>query len=384
MRIMITVTSMIHPNKTRCYDFRMDPPWITKGRGRGNSTRGRGRSSPGSSYRSSSNSPIIQSRRMSLINSKISQSEASSSDTSRRYPVIRTFQNDTFASIAKEENDEIKSYEKALKKEMIFHLENFEIQRKEEPWKIFQRYLINGLYFSGYNTSENDYNLSKMIIKQIISVEDWGISIMKERQISLNKIAMSFTYWDYIKTFDKVKISPDLNELYNTDPICYPEKIDQIYFFIEFSIPWIHQWTPEVGFTEEQIPFLYRTFYNNFWDKLMKKDPKTKTLYGQKLLDLITKRIQEYGITTKKGVIADNSVRHISRKIFVQDGDKEAMINNYLEKAREKSDTFMRSETSEDATDDIQEAQSIIEVTTSEDTLRKAEDFLQKLKEEKL
>ncbi|KAG5599211.1 hypothetical protein H5410_030581 [Solanum commersonii] len=57
----------------------MDPPWITKGRGRGNNTRGRGRSSPGSSYGSSSNSPVIQRVRMSLINSKISQNEASSS-----------------------------------------------------------------------------------------------------------------------------------------------------------------------------------------------------------------------------------------------------------------------------------------------------------------
>ncbi|XP_049349045.1 uncharacterized protein LOC125813609 [Solanum verrucosum] len=42
--------------------------------------------------------------------------------------------------------------------------------------------------------------------------------------------------------------------------------------------------------------------------------------------------------------------------------------------------TSMRSETSEDATDDIQEAQPV-EATTSEDTLRKAEDFLRELKE---
>ncbi|WMV37677.1 hypothetical protein MTR67_031062 [Solanum verrucosum] len=55
----------------------MDPPWITKGRGRSNNTRGR--SSPGSSYGSSSNSPVIQMGRRSLINSKLSQSEASSS-----------------------------------------------------------------------------------------------------------------------------------------------------------------------------------------------------------------------------------------------------------------------------------------------------------------
>ena len=111
-----------------------------------------------------------------------------------------------------------------------------------------------------------------------------------------------------------------------------------------------------MGFTEEQIPCLYRTFHNNFWDRLIKKDPKIETLYGQELLDLITKRIQEYSINLQKGVIVDSSVRYIARKISVQDGDKEAMINSYLEEVKrslllnitqyEKLDTFMRSETS--------------------------------------
>nr|XP_016511568.1 PREDICTED: uncharacterized protein LOC107828720 [Nicotiana tabacum] len=79
----------------------------------------------------------------------------------------------------------------------------------------------------------------------------------------------------------------------------------------------------EVGFTEEQVPCLYRTFYNNFWDKLMKKDPKTKTLYGQELLDSIKAKIQEYFSKPQKEVIDGSSVRHIARKISFQEGDKE-------------------------------------------------------------
>ncbi|KAG5598829.1 hypothetical protein H5410_030199 [Solanum commersonii] len=63
----------------------------------------------------------------------------------------------------------------------------------------------------GHNPHEKSYNFSKINIKQIISVEDW-----------------------------------------------------------EFSILWIHKWTPEIRFTEEDIPCLYRTYYNNSWDKLMK------------------------------------------------------------------------------------------------------------------
>ncbi|WMV38480.1 hypothetical protein MTR67_031865 [Solanum verrucosum] len=61
----------------------MDPPWVTKARGRGSYTRGRGRSSysktSGSSYGSSSNSPIIQRGGMSLVKITSSSKEATSS-----------------------------------------------------------------------------------------------------------------------------------------------------------------------------------------------------------------------------------------------------------------------------------------------------------------
>ncbi|KAG5591006.1 hypothetical protein H5410_041520 [Solanum commersonii] len=107
----------------------------------------------------------------------------------------------------------------------------------------------------------------------------------------------------------------------------------------------------------------------------MKRDPKTKSLYGQELLDLIEKRVQEYCITPQKGVIQDSS-----------------MINNYLEEVRrnlllnitqyEKSNTSMRSETSDNvAPEDIPEAQPCeSNKLISEDTLQKVEDFLRELK----
>ncbi|KAG5630981.1 hypothetical protein H5410_002698 [Solanum commersonii] len=191
----------------------MDPPWIIKARGKGSYTRERGRSSLSSSrssYESSSSStPIIQKGGMSLYNlNSRAQEKVSSSihledipESDPLYAKLQEFltqkQGDSFASIAKEEVDNIKTYEKVEKREMIFLLENSDIQRKEEPWKIFQRYLVNGLYFpgksyktrkyyetllistgvkfqhfSGYNTSENIYNFSRMIIKDIIHIKD--------------------------------------------------------------------------------------------------------------------------------------------------------------------------------------------------------------------
>ncbi|KAG5630797.1 hypothetical protein H5410_002514 [Solanum commersonii] len=165
----------------------------TKARGRGSYTRGRGRSSPGSSgssYRSSScSSPIIQRVGMSLINLKISQKEASSSiyleDIPENNPLCAQLhaylsqkQSDTFASIAKEDVDDIKSYENISRKEMRYLVNR--LYFSGESYKIrsyYETILINTdsaefQHFSGYSTSENIYNFSKMIIKQIIYVED--------------------------------------------------------------------------------------------------------------------------------------------------------------------------------------------------------------------
>ncbi|KAG5630968.1 hypothetical protein H5410_002685 [Solanum commersonii] len=422
----------------------MEHPWMTKGRG-----RGRGRSSlvsSISSYGSSSSSstPIIQRGGMSLVklNSKTQEKTSSSihlediPESDPLYAKLQEFitqkQSNTFASIAREDTiDDMKTYEKVEKKEMIFLLENSDIQRREEPWKIFQ--------------SENVYNFSKMIVKQIIHIEDWGISSMTERQISLNNVKISCTYWNYIQAFDKVlcynnerhkytwfikvcakifaspipnwflnwwsyhgpiikilpdpflklykewvKISPDLNRLYQQEHISYLQQIEQIRFFIEFSIPWIHKWVPEVDFTEEQIPCLYRTYYNNFWDKLMKKDPQTKSIYGQELLDQIAATIKEYNRIPNKGIVTDDStsVNHMARRISNHDEEEQnQMILDYLEEVKQtllsnlnhyaKSDSSMRSEASED----MHEAQQIEEEEPNSRFAQKAKHFWQKLKD---
>ncbi|KAG5570704.1 hypothetical protein H5410_060470 [Solanum commersonii] len=72
-------------------------------------------------------------------------------------------------------------------------------------------------------------------------------------------------------------------------------------------------------------------------------------------MDIISEKIKEYNKIPQKGIIDDNSMRHISRRIYFQDGDKENMINDYLEEVKrnllqtithiDKSATSMRSET---------------------------------------
>ena len=83
--------------------------------------------------------------------------------------------------------------------------------------------------------------------------------------------------------------------LYVQDHVPNIEHIDQMYFFIEFSVPWINKCVPEVGYTpEENISCLYRKYFHNFWDKLNRTDPSTGQLYGQELIDQIKNTIQAY------------------------------------------------------------------------------------------
>lgn len=299
-------------------------------------------------------------------------------------------------------------------------------------------------FTSDYN--ENVYNFSKMTIKQIISMEDWGISTMQEKIVSVNKVNMNYTYWDYIQAFHKVfcynneklkhtwflkicakvfsqnlpnwfinwwalhgptkkilpnnflslykqwvKISPFLMNLYVQDHVPNIEHIDQMYFFIEFSVPWIHKWVPEVGYTpEENIPCLYRKYFHNFWDKLNRTDPSTGQLYGQELIDQIKNTIQAYEDAPKKGLNAGSSIKHIARRISIQDGNKQEMINEYLEDVKrnlmesisdfEKSDTSMKSGHSNNTTDAQSINQDDAELTESQ--LNKMEDFLASIKDQ--
>ncbi|KAG5619534.1 hypothetical protein H5410_004752 [Solanum commersonii] len=216
-------------------------------------------------------------------------------------------------------------------------------------------YLINGLYYPIESYKTRSYYEEILIKKFLKPYKEW------------------------------TKVSPDLNKLYHVDHICWLEKIDQIYFFIEFSIPWIYKWTPEVGFKEENIPCLYMTYYNNFWDKLVKQNPKTKQLIGQELLDIISKRIKEYNKIPQRMIVDDNSMRHIARMISFQDGDNESMINDYLEEVRRnlrqinKLDTSMQSETSNnDIVEESQQAKTDNILFTTE--IQDAEEYLQQMK----
>lgn len=144
-----------------------------------------------------------------------------------------------------------------------------------------------------------------------------------------------------------------------------------------------------MGYTlGENIPCLYRKYFTNFWDKLNRKDPATRKLYGQELLDQISNTIKIYQEIPQKDISAEGSVKHIARRISIQEGNKEELINKYLAEIKrnlltdiaefDKSDTSMRSGQSDTA--DEQSVDQNCEL--SEGQLQQVEEFLASMKEQ--
>ncbi|KAG5568088.1 hypothetical protein H5410_064894 [Solanum commersonii] len=124
----------------------------------------------------------------------------------------------------------------------------------------------------------------------------------------------------------------------------------------------------------------------------MKKDPQTKSIYGQELLDQIAATIKEYNRIPNKGIITDDStsVKHMARRISNHEEEEQnQMILDYLEEVKKtllsnlnhyaKLDSSMRSEASED----MHEAQQIEEEEPA-NTLKKARSTFGKTKRQSL
>ncbi|KAG5576759.1 hypothetical protein H5410_056893 [Solanum commersonii] len=240
------------------------------------------------------------------------------------------------------DDENIEVFDMNSKKEVILLLEDIDLRWRNEPWQIMTRYLDTVAYtatsykyrmhyeiilsstgcefqhFYPANTKKV-YNFSKLVVKRIISPEEWGMSTLKELDYihPEQKVPVKYNYWDYIDGFNKVllyenanrkhswfiklcagifdrnipnwfckwwtlygptikilpesykklylewiDISPKLTRL-QEDNIFF-EGISMMYFFIEFSIPWIMRWSIEVNTTSEGFPCLQRVFYTKF------------------------------------------------------------------------------------------------------------------------
>ncbi|KAG5592671.1 hypothetical protein H5410_043185 [Solanum commersonii] len=92
-----------------------------------------------------------------------------------------------------------------------------------------------------------------------------------------------------------------------------------MYFFIEFSIPWIMKWSVEVDNTSKGFPCLQRTYYPKFWNKLLHKDLEGN-IHGQEILDLINQTIDKYHNTGRLETQGDDisPFKQITRKLHMK------------------------------------------------------------------
>lgn len=132
-----------------------------------------------------------------------------------------------------------------------------------------------------------------------------------------------------------VDISPKIVAL-QKDNIFYDD-IAAMYFFIEFSIPWIMKWDVEFGYTTEGIPCLNRIFYTKFWSKLLISEKDGK-LYGQALLDQIEAKIEEY-VNTKETAMEMKELspfQKVTRQLQMKKGaiSKKEILTSYFEEIK--------------------------------------------------
>ena len=108
----------------------------------------------------------------------------------------------------------------------------------DDPWNLFSKYLDTASYagcsYKSRNYYENIlistgtceishfsssadkkvYNFSKVIFKRIISVEEWGLSTLREREFlhPEQKISIKYNFWDYIGSFYKAFLYENLKK----------------------------------------------------------------------------------------------------------------------------------------------------------------------------
>ncbi|KAL3830792.1 hypothetical protein ACJIZ3_019594 [Penstemon smallii] len=340
-----------------------------RGRGRGNSSyRGRGRNF---TYQIG-NSWLIAENIANIASSSGNIPQDQNNSSYEEIPDLTKQKKRKNNNIPPSYDDE-DSYneEQITSNEVILVIENCDLEWKEYPWTIMSRYLDRASYATGSSTSRSYYlnilnstetaqiqysygnirtntriiDSSKIIIKKIMSVQEWGISPLKVKEFVHPKLRtqVKCNYWDYIQAFEKallhenekrehywlieicgevykhpipnwflkwwnfhgpsgniipepfkglytewVKLSPKLKEIENKNKEKWIEDIAPMNFFMEFSIPWIWKWSPRFGYTEKNIPCIYRNYHIQFWNKLLEIYPNTnRLLYGQEIVDSI-------------------------------------------------------------------------------------------------
>ncbi|MFS7888493.1 hypothetical protein Hanom_Chr00s000001g01595801 [Helianthus anomalus] len=127
-----------------------------------------------------------------------------------------------------------------------------------------------------------------------------------------------------------------------------------MYFFIEFSIPWIWKWKPTTGYTlRDNFPCLKRTCYTKFWNKMIQTKESTKLIEAQETVNLINTKIEQYKlqIAKKQQRQLPSPWEQISRRLITekQDVSKDEIIKSYMEEMKREIKKHFSTESSSKA-----------------------------------
>ncbi|KAG5580731.1 hypothetical protein H5410_051358 [Solanum commersonii] len=276
------------------------------------------------------------------------------------------------------DDENIEVFDMNDKKEVILLLEENDRKWRNEPWQIMARYLDT----VSYTTTVYKYRMHY----EIILSSTW-CKFQHFYPANTKKITVKYNYWDYIDGFNKVLLYENANRkhswfikicsnifdrhipnwfckwwtLYGPSVKILPESykklylewvdispklinlqeeniffegISLMYFFIEFSIPWIMKWSIEVNNTSEGFPCLQKTFYTKFWSKLLQRNPEGQ-MHGKEIIDLINVISKYYDTATSEPQVIEelNPFKKITRKLQMKKGliSKSEAIALYME-----------------------------------------------------
>lgn len=103
------------------------------------------------------------------------------------------------------------------------------------------------------------YNFSKIIIKQLITAEEWGISPFVEKSFtSSNNVTIKYNYWDYIQAFDNVFFCQNDKKKHTwMIKVC-----DRVY---NSEIPnWFKKWWNKFGPLKDILPDIMIEDFKNY------------------------------------------------------------------------------------------------------------------------
>lgn len=369
--------------------------------------RGRGRSSPniGESSNAGPSNILIQHGNRRLI-ARTSNDEIISKEEYEEFKLYKQQGQDkiipSFKKIVKETIDDKEKMVKNPEERVIIILSNSDKKWEDNPWLLCERYLINNQYpvesyknryfyesilssngcdihhFTGHDAEI--YNFSKIFIKKVIKIEEWGITPLKTKTLVNGEKRIDYNYWDYIQAFNKaflyendkrshtwlIKFSaevynqvlptwliewwqfygtteeilpPIFKELYDEWNEVIPDSpeddipgVIQMSFFIGFSIPWIWKYSPKTGYNQNKLFCLKRESYSRFWETMLRQDKETKELNCAYTINLIQDKIDGYTINYLNNEESENA-RSNDGGFNIEDKSREEILQHYMELA---------------------------------------------------